>query len=68
MSLSPWIEELRLPFHIYIINYDITLFLNDISNLKKKMIKMKISVSYARSIEKQKEKSDGINDKLEIIG
>lgn len=36
--------------------------------LKKKMIKMKISVSYARSIEKQKEKSDGINDKLEIIG
>lgn len=32
------------------------------------MIKMKISVSYARSIEKQKEKSDGINDKLEIIG
>lgn len=32
------------------------------------MIKMKISVSYARSIEKQKEKSDRINDKLEIIG
>lgn len=29
---------------------------------------MKISISYARSIEKQKKKSDGINDKLEIIG